>query len=147
MITLTPWFRSNDQDIQIEKITLAERARARRTRRLNLKIYFGIWLAFFCYAAFSFFSLDTIYAALDRFISLQFVAGIAALAVFLGGRTFSSRSRFRKISIVPIGVTVCGLFLTVSVLLFMNWPQDIVHNPAVAPAQTTNIPQVIFVSL
>ena len=28
MITLTPWFRSNDQDIQIEKITLAERARA-----------------------------------------------------------------------------------------------------------------------
>ena len=74
-----------------------EADRIRRVRRANFRLYLAIWVGFFVYAFWGFLSAATVETAIDRFLPLQLVAGLAALVVFLGGRSLGRRTGMRKL--------------------------------------------------
>ena len=127
-------------------IRTEEEKRVRKNRRFNFRIYLLIWVGFFFYAVYSLFSATTIAQGVDRFMPLQVVAGIAALAVFVAGRSLSRRSKYRRASMAPTACTLVGLMLGAGVASLQLEPITDVPTPA----QAFELPaayQPIFVAL
>ena len=85
-------------------------------------IYFGIWFCFYGYALISGLSAadfgrnaTSFMSGVERFLPLQAVAAIAAVAVFLCGQRLRRSKRFRVAAYVPVTATIVGAVLTVGV--------------------------------
>ena len=114
---------------QFECLADAEADRVRRVRRANFRFYLIVWLGFFVYAVWRFLSASTIETAIDRFLPLQLVAGLAALAVFLCGRSLGRRTVMRKFRFVPVAFTTLGIGITALTVLATNPPSNFPNDP------------------
>ena len=102
-------FRQKRDFAHFECLADAEAHRVRKVRRNNFQFFLVIWVGFFAYAFWRFLSAGTIESALDRFLPLQLVAGLAAMLVFLGGRSLGRKTNIRKLRFVPVAVTSVGI--------------------------------------
>ena len=106
------------------------RAAARRlrlARKRNLALYFGIWLAFYAYAVGSGLlamelgggAIDVM-SGIERFLPLQLVAAIAAVAVFFGGRRLRGNRKLQMASMIPATATVLSAVMTIGLAGFFG---------------------------
>lgn len=143
-MTLAGWITGNRSGPTLAVHTLTDLKRARRSRRFNLRLYFVLWGVFFAYAGFVFLSSGTLAAAIDRYLPLQLVAGIAALAVYLCGRSLRRRSALRRMSVFPAALSTAAI---ASVALALA---SIGSGPDAEPVQADREPAVqraVLVSL
>ena len=126
------------------------------TRRQTLFIYAFIWLAIYVYGVVA--GLSSAFAAeastpllgLERFLTLQVAACIAAAAVLVAGRQFRPDSAVRTAAYAPTVVTVGGTFL---VAFLLGHPAEMAETTpeppapiAAPPAAAEPVPQVALLN-
>ena len=124
----------------------AEMRHAARVRRINFRVYLAIWMAAFAYAFFMVISAPSLSIAIDRYIPLQAVAGIAAFAVFWSGRSLRRRTRMRRLRFVPAAFTAAGLVASIGMAMLLALPSDIRLDPA-RTTQSENARPTVLISL
>ena len=123
-----------------------EADRIRRVRRANFRLYLAIWVGFFVYAFWGFLSAATVETAIDRFLPLQLVAGLAALVVFLGGRSLGRRTGMRKLRFVPVAFTSLGIGVAAMMVLATTPTGTTIPDPTHSTGMQPD-PDTILVSL